>query len=209
MTTAFTVSWNDRFGNIYADQPLAQLSWFTGAPGIQLIERVIDGRLRAGQRLIDLGSGPGVDAVFLSLQGLDVTGVDISPDAVRRARSWAELAGASAEFVEGDVLDVPLPDSSADVVNDSFVFHNMRDEAREPFAAEVHRLLKPGGTFLLNSFSDHMVEGTGPRRITSAEILETFTADRFECVGLRTYRNIPTQKKPDQIHWIGEFRARP
>lgn len=205
---AFTQSWTDTFSSVYSDEPLAKLSWFNASPGLELVKRVIDGTLKPGQRLIDLGSGPGVDAVFLSVQGLDVTGVDLSADAVARARKWAELAGASADFVQGDVLDVPLPDSSADVVTDSFVFHNMRDEARGRYADEVHRLLKPGGLFLLNSFSDHMVEGTGPRRITSDEILETFASDRFTCVGLYVYRNVPTRTKPDQLHWFGEFRAR-
>ncbi|MFF4102740.1 class I SAM-dependent methyltransferase [Streptomyces sp. NPDC001903] len=206
--TAFTQTWTDTFSSVYAQEPLAKLSWFNASPGLELIKRVIDGTLKPGQRLVDLGSGPGVDAVFLSVQGLDVTGVDLSPDAVARARRWAELAGAPAEFIQGDVLDVPLPDHSADVVTDSFVFHNMRDDARERYADEVHRLLKPGGLFLLNSFSDHMVEGTGPRRITSEEILATFRPDRFTCVGLYVYRNVPTQAKPDQLHWFGEFRAR-
>ncbi|MFE5124408.1 class I SAM-dependent methyltransferase [Streptomyces sp. NPDC056669] len=206
--TAFTQSWTDTFSSVYASESLAKLSWFNASPGLELIKRVIDGTLKPGQRLIDLGSGPGVDAVFLSVQGLDVTGVDLSPDAVARATRWAELAGADAEFTQGDVLDVPLPDSSADVVTDSFVFHNMRDDARPRYADEVHRLLKPGGLFLLNSFSDKMVAGTGPRRITSEEILTTFTPDRFECVALYVYRNVPTRSKPDQLHWFGEFRAR-
>ncbi|MBA6434397.1 class I SAM-dependent methyltransferase [Streptomyces sp. GMR22] len=206
--TAFTQSWTDTFSSVYANQPLAKLSWFNASPGLELVKRVIDGTLKPGQRLIDLGSGPGVDAVFLSVQGLVVTGVDLSPDAVARATRWAELAGADAEFIQGDVLDVPLPDSSADVVTDSFVFHNMRDDARPRYADEVHRLLKPGGLFLLNSFSDKMVAGTGPRRITSEDILTTFTAERFECVALYVYRNVPTRTKPDQLHWFGEFRAR-
>ncbi|USX53391.1 class I SAM-dependent methyltransferase [Lentzea sp. HUAS12] len=205
--TAFRQSWTDTFSTVYGEEPLAKLSWFNASPGLELIKRVIDGTLKPGQRLIDLGSGPGVDAVFLSVQGLDVTGVDLSPDAVARASRWAALAGAGAEFIQGDVLDVPLPDSSADVVTDSFVFHNMRDDVRSRYADEVHRLLKPGGLFLLNSFSDKMVPGTGPRRITSEDILSTFTADRFECVGLYIYRNVPTQAKPDQLHWFGEFRA--
>ncbi|TMU96530.1 class I SAM-dependent methyltransferase [Streptomyces sp. DASNCL29] len=172
--TAFTQSWTDTFSSVYANQPLARLSWFNASPGLELIKRVIDGTLKPGQRLIDLGSGPGADA----------------------------------EFIQGDVVDVPLPDSSADVVTDSFVFHNMRDDARRRYADEVRRLLKPGGLFLLNSCSDKMVAGTGPRRITSENILTTFTADRFECVALYVYRNVPTRTKPDQLHWFGEFRAR-
>ncbi|GGP76074.1 class I SAM-dependent methyltransferase [Saccharothrix coeruleofusca] len=205
---AFTDSWVDKFATVYADSPLAELSWFTASPGIELIKLVIDGVIRRGDRVVDLGSGPGVDAVFLAAQGMDVTGVDLSEQAVERARAWADLAGVSARFIQGDALDVPLPSHQADVVTDSFVFHNMRDEARPVYAAEVHRLLRPGGLFVLNSFSDHMVEGTGPRRVTSAEILATFDSNRFECVELRLYRNLPTATKPNQVHWIGQFRAR-
>ncbi|AGL14992.1 class I SAM-dependent methyltransferase [Actinoplanes sp. N902-109] len=204
---AFIDTWVDKFATVYADSPLEKLSWFTASPGVELIKLVIDGVIKRGDRAVDLGSGPGVDAVFLAAQGLRVTGVDLSPDAVARAGAWARLAGVECEFIQGDVLDVPLPAHEADVVTDSFVFHNMRDEAREGYAREVHRLLKPGGLFVLNSFSSHMVPGTGPRRITSAEILSTFDAGRFELVELRTYRNLPTADKPGQVHWIGQFRA--
>ncbi|MBB5938991.1 class I SAM-dependent methyltransferase [Streptomyces zagrosensis] len=205
---AFTDSWVDRFSTIYAEAPLAELSWFTAAPGPELVKLVIDGVIRRGDCVVDLGSGPGVDAVFLAAQGMKVTGVDLSAAALERARAWAALAGVEVDFVHGDVLDVPLLDGLADVVTDSFVFHNMRDEARAAYAGQVHRLLRPGGLFVLNSFSDHMVAGTGPRRVTSAEILATFDSGRFDCVDLRLYRNLPTADKPDQIHWIGQFRAR-
>lgn len=205
---AFTESWLDKFTGVYEETPMVQLSWFTACPGVELVNMVIQGVIKRGDRVIDLGSGPGVDAVFLAAQGMSVTAVDLSPDAVRRAEAWARLAGVSVDFLVADVLNVPRPAGGFDVATDSFVFHNMRDDARRAYADEVHRLLVPGGLFVLNSFSDHMVSGTGPRRISSGEILQTFDGDRFACEELRLYRNLPTEAKPDQIHWIGRFRTR-
>ncbi|WP_020123046.1 class I SAM-dependent methyltransferase [Streptomyces canus] len=203
---AFTDSWVDTFSTVYSDEPLARLAWFTASPGIELIKLVADGVIKRGDRVVDLGCGPGVDSVFLAAQGMHVTGIDLSDAALEKARAWARLSGVSPEFVQGDVLDPPLSDGVADVVTDSFVFHNMRDDARSIYADQVHRLLRPDGLFVLNSFSDRMVPGTGPRRITSSDILSTFDSTRFDCEELRTYRNLPTATKPDQIHWIGRFR---
>jgi ubiquinone/menaquinone biosynthesis C-methylase UbiE len=205
MKPAFTDRWIDKFRDVY-DLPLSELSWFTAAPGIELMKLIIDGVLRRGDRVVDLGCGPGVDAVFLARQGLTVIGVDLSAEALRRAEAWARLAEVQAGFVRGNVLDVPLASGSADVVTDSFVFHNVRDEARPVYRDEVHRLLRPGGLFILSSFSDSMVPGTGPRRVARQEIIDTFGPDRFECLRLDLYRNLPTEAKPDQIHWLGLFR---
>lgn len=208
MTQAFTDRWVDRFHDVYDVTPLAEVPWFTASPGIELMKLVIDGVVKRGDEVVDLGCGPGSDAVFLAVNGMRVTGVDLSETALDRARRLAELAAVEPTFVQGSVLDVPLPDECADVVNDSFVFHNMRDEARTLYVRQVHRLLRPGGLFILNSFSDRMVPGTGPLRITSTDIFESFTPELFECERLDLYRNLPTEARPDQRHWIGLFRKR-
>ncbi|GAA0635895.1 hypothetical protein GCM10010174_66980 [Kutzneria viridogrisea] len=123
---AFTDSWVEKFSTSYEDEPLVQLTWFTASPGVELIKLVIDGVVKRGDDVIDLGCGPGVDAVFLAAQGMSVAGLDLSEAALERAQMLARLAGVSPRFVQGDVLDPPLPDNAADVVTDSFVFHNMR-----------------------------------------------------------------------------------
>ena len=62
--------------------------------------------LGPGMRVLDVGCGPGRHALSLARRGLDVLGVDHSPDFVRLARDAAEAEGLSAEFLELDVRDL-------------------------------------------------------------------------------------------------------
>lgn len=207
MKQAFIEPWVEKFSSVYADSKLADIAWFTCAPGIKVMQAVIDGIIKAGDDVVDMGCGPGSNAVFLATAGANVTGVDLSPDALGRARMLAQWAGVEVNFVNASILETGLPTASADVVNDSFTFHNVADETREQYAAEVHRVLRPGGVFLVSSFSDRMTPGSGPRRITARELLESFGGDRFECRHLEIYRNLPTEARPDQNHWFAIFRA--
>ncbi|RUU32403.1 class I SAM-dependent methyltransferase [Mesorhizobium sp. M6A.T.Ce.TU.016.01.1.1] len=209
MTRAFIDRWVDRFDTVYGTTPLAEVPWFTAAPGIKLIEAVIDGLIKRGSDIVDLGCGPGVDAVFLAAAGARVVGIDSSAAALDRARTLASWAGVDVGFRQGDILATGLPDACADIVNDSFVFHNVSDEARPLYAAEVYRILRPGATFLLSAFSDRMANGTGPRRISASEIFDTFPPNRFNCQHLEVYQNLPTPTRPGQYHWFGVFRRMP
>lgn len=209
MTRAFTDHWVERFDTVYDCARLAEVPWFTAAPGLKVMEAVINGVITRGDDVVDLGCGPGVDAVFLAVAGARVVGIDASETALDRARALATWAGAEVTFRRGDILATGLPQACADVVNDSFVFHNVSDEGRPAYAAEVYRLLRPGGTFLLSAFSDRMVDGSGPRRLGAPEIFRTFTPDRFTCEHLEIYRNLPTAARPGQYHWFGTFRAVP
>lgn len=205
---AFTDRWVDRFASAYADTPLRDIPWFTAAPGIKLVQAFIDGLIVPGSVAVDLGCGPGVDAVFLATCGVSVTAIDPSAEALAKARALAQWAGVALQLVQADARQTSLADGFADIVNDSFVFHNFKDDARAPYAAEIHRILKPGGLFLLSAFSDAMVAGSGPRRITSEEIFASFTADRFVCQHIELYRNLPTPARPVQRHWFAVFRKR-
>ncbi|MBM2620367.1 class I SAM-dependent methyltransferase [Actinoplanes sp. LDG1-06] len=204
---AFVDRWVNGFAPLYENSELSDISWVTTSVSPALQGLVIDGTLARGSRVVDLACGPGVHANFLARHGMHVIGVDQSADALRKARILTGFYGTDATFVEGDILDVPLPDDSADVVHDSFVYHNVRPEARSQYAAEVARLLKPGGLFVLVGFSDRMTPGSGPIRLTSDDLLESLTP-LFSVEELRRFRNLPTEKRPDQWHWLGVFRRR-
>lgn len=205
---AFTDRWVDSFSSLYETDGLGTISWVTTSVSPALHELVIDGTIERGSRVVDIACGPGVHAAFLAAHGMRVTGVDRSTTALAKAASLAEFYGVRVELLEGDILAMPLPDGCADVGHDSFVFHNVRPEARERYAAEVARLLVPGGLFVLVGFSDRMTPGSGPIRLTSDDIvgplLPYFTVEE-----LRRFRNLPTEKRPDQWHWLGLFRRRP
>ena len=103
--------------------------------------------LRAGERVLDLGSGGGID-VLLSAKRVGPTGfvwgVDMTPEMLRLARANAAKAGArNVEFLEGVIEAVPLPDASVDVVISNCVINLSVD--KPAVFAEMHRVLRPGG----------------------------------------------------------------
>jgi len=205
--SAFEQHWLDDFGGVYAREPVAELSWFAGSAGAELYRLVVDQVIRSGSTIVDMGCGPGVEAMFLAAQRMRVVGVELSASALAVARKVAAIYGVKVTWVQGDILGTPIRNEFADVVNDSFVFHNIRDEARVPYAREVFRILKPAGLLVMREFSSKMVPGTGPRRLGSEEILRTFMPG-FECEHLALFRNLPTETKPDQWHWLALWRRK-
>ena len=100
-------------------------------------------RPRPGMTCVDLGCGTGAFTRRLRRFNLIVTGVDISPLSIERARA---LGGAA--YVVGDICDCPLPADSYDFVVMSGVLHHLPDPGtRVRSLREGFRLLKPGGRF--------------------------------------------------------------
>jgi SAM-dependent methyltransferase len=103
--------------------------------------------LREGERVLDLGSGGGID-VLLSARRVGPTGfaygLDMTDEMLDLARANAFKAGArNVEFVKGQIEDIPLPDSSIDVVISNCVINLSTDKSA--VIAEMFRVLTPGG----------------------------------------------------------------
>ena len=103
--------------------------------------------LAAGEIVLDLGSGGGID-VLLSATRVGPTGyvygLDMTPEMLALARRNATEAGATnVEFLEGHIEDIPLPDASIDVVISNCVINLSPD--KPAVFAEMHRVLRPGG----------------------------------------------------------------
>jgi len=103
--------------------------------------------LRPGQRVLEVGSGPGHIASALAETGVEVTGIDFCAAMVEVARArYPELA-----FQEANAEDLPFEDESFDAVVSSFVVHHLARPA-DAFR-EVRRVLKPGGRFAFAVFA--------------------------------------------------------
>jgi arsenite methyltransferase len=103
--------------------------------------------LRAGEVVLDLGSGGGID-VLLSAKRVGLTGyaygVDMTDEMLELARRNAAEAGATnVEFLKGEIESVPLPEASVDVVISNCVINLSTD--KPSVLREMHRVLRPGG----------------------------------------------------------------
>jgi arsenite methyltransferase len=105
------------------------------------------GRLVPGERVLDVGSGAGTDSlVAAQMVGPDghVTGIDMTPEMLAKARAAAAEMGASnVEFVEGEVERLPFPADSFDVVLSNGVIDLVPD--KDAVLSELYRVLRPGG----------------------------------------------------------------
>lgn len=153
-----------------------QLPWNAGGPDSDLVRLVKSGTIPPGPAL-DVGTGPGHDAIFLAISGFRVSAVDISALAVNLAGANAGLAEVRAliDFKVGDVLSLkPAPASQA-LVFDRGCFHFLSPAGRQEYRALVHAALAAGGLLFVKTFSDKEPPGVGPKRFTLAELKESFS----------------------------------
>jgi arsenite methyltransferase len=105
------------------------------------------GRLAPGERVLDLGSGAGTDSlVAAQMVGPEgsVTGIDMTPEMLEKARASAAAMGAdNVRFVEGQVEELPFADGSFDVVISNGVIDLVPD--KDAVFGELFRVLAPGG----------------------------------------------------------------
>ncbi len=113
--------------------------------------------VQPGLRVLDVACGTGVVAITAAQRGAHVTGLDLTPTLLERARWNADTAGSSVTFVEGDAEALPFPDASFDVVLSQF--GHIFAPRHEVAAAELLRVLRPGGTLALSTWPAHSLPG--------------------------------------------------
>jgi len=105
------------------------------------------GPLSPGERVLDVGSGAGTDSLVAAQMVAPagrVTGIDMTPEMLSRARAAAaEMGATNVDFGEGDVEQLPFPAESVDVAISNGVIDLIPD--KDAVFAEIFRVLRPGG----------------------------------------------------------------
>lgn len=108
--------------------------------------------LRAGETVLDLGSGAGIDC-FLAASKVGPTGrvigVDMTPEMLEKARANADSGGYdNVEFRLGEIEALPVADGTVDVIISNCVLNLSTDKGR--VLREAHRVLSPGGRIVIS-----------------------------------------------------------
>ncbi len=146
--------------------------------------------LKAGETVVDLGSGAGMDA-FLAARQVgptgNVIGVDMTDAMLEKARENASKAGATnVEFRKGNIEALPIEDESVDAIISNCVI-NLSPEKDKVFR-EAYRVLRPGGRVMV---SDVVLDRELP-----AEVLQSVDA-YVGCVGGASLRSVYLQTIED------------
>ena len=145
---AFATSDPEKFGaSLYDAGDLADIPNSAALASLGCGNPTAVAELRAGETVLDLGSGAGID-VLLSATRVGPTGfvygIDMTDEMLALAREHQAEAGATnVEFRKGTIEDIPLEDKAVDVVISNCVINLSAD--KPAVLSEMHRVLRPGG----------------------------------------------------------------
>ncbi len=142
--------------------------WDTGISPPELIAHL--DRHHAG-RAIDLGCGTGTNLITIASRGWDVTGIDVSYLAIRKAKQKVKAAGVSVHVQRGEVSRLDGITGPFDLALDIGCFHNFDEDKRVEYQNSISRVLHPGGSYLLYSWLINTDDGMP----AEDEILNTFS----------------------------------
>lgn len=165
----------------YQENELEVMPWYFDGLDHDFKNKIKELNISSGE-VLDIGSGAGTQSMELSKYGLNVTGIDISETAVKKAAKLAEKRHLPIKFIVHDILSGGL-EGKFDYVFDRGCFHSLDIPQRAVYVKNVLEIIKKGGYLFLKCFS-YRQEGTeGPHRIHPDEISEAFAKD-FEIISI-------------------------
>jgi len=157
--------WN----RIYSEMKVEEMPWYLPELDPDLKETLHDLNIVSGN-FLDLGTGPGTQAIELTEMGFDVTGIDISFDAIKNAKK----TNNRVKFIQDDILNSHI-NQQFDFIFDRGCFHIIDEDKRTSYISQIAKNLSKEGLFLLKCFSDkNTVTGFGPYHISRTLIKELF-----------------------------------
>jgi ubiquinone/menaquinone biosynthesis C-methylase UbiE len=167
-----------------------------------------DLQLRRGDRVLDVGCGPGrlamVFAARVAPSG-SVDGIDASTQMIDRATAQARKRGVSANFQLAYAQQLPFADATFDALSCTLALHHVAEDDQLTAVKEMYRVLKPGGRILIAEFhKSRLHPHPGPRwlRHSTADMLDK----ALDLVNEAGFTGAATGST--NLGWLGKLSAR-
>ena len=167
-----TVSRERDWEEVYKNGKVDGLPWYRKDLDHDVAKELKLRKLTKGTAL-DLGTGPGTQALALSKLGFKVTAADISKCAIEEAKKLSK----EIEFVVDDIIETKLI-KKFDLILDRGCFHVIEPDDRKTYLKNIKKLLNKDGLLFLKCFSDREPDtGFGPHRISEVLLKQLFSKD--------------------------------
>ncbi|MCG7345993.1 class I SAM-dependent methyltransferase [Sporosarcina sp. ACRSL] len=103
-------------------------------------------------KALELGCGPGRNAIYLAQKGYTVDAVDLSEQSIQWATERAKERNVKVNFIQNNIFDIQFEEGSYDIVYDSGCFHHIAPHRRMSYINLLQKALKPGGFFAITCF---------------------------------------------------------
>ncbi|MQY19164.1 class I SAM-dependent methyltransferase [Nocardia macrotermitis] len=176
---------------------LERAPWDIGRPQPLVVEFEQQGRITG--EVLDIGCGPGDNAVHLAGLGYVVTGLDVAPTAIAQARGRAAARGLAVDFAVADATVLEGYDSRFDTVLSSGLLHNLDPRQQREHVDGLIRVLKPGGRLIQFCFTpaEHG-DLYSPHPVSEQRLRSLFAEPTWSITALRTGR-LETNGLADQM----------
>ncbi|QWI72508.1 class I SAM-dependent methyltransferase [Bacillus mycoides] len=141
-----TQFWDDFYSNREKEIP-----FFTNKPDENLVSYFEKKLLNSG-KVLELGCGPGRNAIYFSENGCLVDAVDLSKESIHWATERAKEKNVNVNFIHDNIFDLQIEEGTYDIVYDSGCFHHIAPHRRMGYINLVKKALKPGGYFAITCF---------------------------------------------------------
>jgi len=163
--------WDD----YYKKNKVEDMPWYEKNLDTDLENEIKSKNLRKG-RFLDLGTGPGTQAIQLAKRNFEVTATDISSSAIEKAKKLSN----EINFLVDDVLDSKLSDRDFDFIFDRGIFHLFDVSQRPQYVKQIKRILDENGILFLKCMSideKNLPDDDMPHKLSKQEITDAFDDD--------------------------------
>ncbi|BFT74073.1 class I SAM-dependent methyltransferase [Paenibacillus sp. P36] len=136
--------------NFYSDKE-KEVPFFVNLPDENLVQYFNRGYLKSG-KVLELGCGPGRNAIYFAEQGCKVDAVDLSQEALLWAKQRAKDKNVSVNFIKQNIFELDIEEGTYDIVYDSGCFHHIAPHRRMSYLKLLNKALKPNGFFAITCF---------------------------------------------------------